>query len=163
MHLIRHFQTVEHGKFIGASDPSIDLSSLPEFLSPLCERIICSPKKRALESCKILFPTQQFEICPDFAEINYGLWEGLTWKEIERRWPLLAAQKMDSWLAVTTPQGEEWNSFVQRVTGALQSLGDQLESTAVIAHQGVNAIIHSLFTGSNPLTFKQGYGEIIEL
>ena len=163
MFLIRHFQTVENGKFIGSSDPSIDATKLQSFNAPLCTRIISSPKKRAVESCKIMFPDREIQVLSELTEIDYGVWEGLTWSEIERAWPELARTKLDNWLSVTPPLGESWQDFVSRIEVTLNALPFEHKNLALVAHQGVNAVIHSLLTGSDPLIFKQGFGEIIEI
>lgn len=163
MFLIRHFKTVVNGRFIGSSDPSINIDLVPDFKAPSCTRLITSPKKRTIESCKIMFPDHKFEILPELSEIDYGSWEGLTWEEIEEKWPELAKRKIENWLSVTPPLGEDWQKFVGRIERVLTELKFEQEKIALVAHQGVNAVIHSALTGSDPLIFKQEFGEIIEI
>ena len=51
------------------------------------QRVISSPLERALETARLIRPTDLVEPDDRLAEADYGLWEGHTVGEIEARWP----------------------------------------------------------------------------
>jgi len=51
------------------------------------QRVISSPLERAIETARLIRPTDPVEPDDRLAEADYGLWEGHTVGEIEARWP----------------------------------------------------------------------------
>jgi alpha-ribazole phosphatase/probable phosphoglycerate mutase len=77
------------------------------------------------------------------SEINFGSFEGLTYEEIERRYPALYRQWMESPTEIEFPDGEGFEAMRHRVTEAAHVLR-QLhggQSVAIVAHGGVNRIL----------------------
>jgi broad specificity phosphatase PhoE len=162
IYLIRHARPSITGVMLGQLDP------------PLCEQAIAptsfraatvfaSPLRRASETARRLFPHQPVHTLPELAEIGMGQWEGRSWREIEKGWPELASAKLKDWPGVTPPGGETWTDFETRVQQAWNVIRKAAGPIAVVAHAGVNAVLHHLATGSDPRAFQQGYEEVIPL
>jgi len=76
-------------------------------------------------------------------ELHIGAWEGLTWVEIQRRWPQLWQARLDDLVHVAPPGGESLLQVAQRVNPVISGLVAQHrgEEIAIVAHGGVNRII----------------------
>ena len=159
--ILRHGEPTLRGVFLGSLDPGltelgrIQAASIlvgPEFT------IYSSPLRRARETAQIL--GRPFEMIDHLREIDYGPWEGLSWTEIESRFPAEAERKMKDWLGYTVPGAESWADFRRRVTGTL----DEIRTPAlVIAHLGVNSVLRESITGQPAIEFQQDYCEIVKL
>jgi len=102
------------------------------------EVIFCSPKIRAQETAQIIsgvipVPLQVIE---DFRERNrYGVLTGLTKDEAAQKFPDQVELLSDE--HSTVANGEDYESFGQRVRGALQTIDTGEYSTvAVVTHGG---------------------------
>lgn len=97
-YLIRHGQTEWNstGKYQGATD--VPLSKLGEeqavcaakwFDDIHLDAIFASPLSRARKTAEALASRKQIDVklMTEFREISFGVWEGLTYEEIESRWP----------------------------------------------------------------------------
>ncbi|MGB9682591.1 MAG: histidine phosphatase family protein, partial [bacterium] len=53
------------------------------------QRILCSDRERTIETANIIntYHKLPIEIIPEIRELNYGLWEGKSWEEIEEEFP----------------------------------------------------------------------------
>jgi len=164
LYLIRHEEPEMRGRFIGRTDPPLTpegRAAAAAKLGRLDVRIIySSPMQRARETAGAIGCAETI-VLPELAEIDFGEWEGLSWDEIERRWPGTAARKVEDWLGVTTPGGEAWRDFCARVDRALERILAGPRPAAIVAHMVVNAALAERLLGSNPKQFHQHYGEII--
>ena len=80
-------------------------------------------------------------------ELNFGLWQDMTWPEITARNPAaVAARKADFW-NFRPPQGESYADLADRVRSFL----DTLTGPAVVtAHGGVARALMVLIGGVQP-------------
>jgi 6-phosphofructo-2-kinase / fructose-2,6-biphosphatase 3 len=85
----------------------------------------------------------------DLNEINAGICEGLTYEEIQERFPSEFAWRDQDKLKYRYPHGESYLDLLQRVDGVVQAL---LLNTAVlvVSHQAVLRCIMAYFKGSRP-------------
>lgn len=156
--LIRHAEPEVRGVFLGRTDPPLSARGREEAAGlevPPRFAIYCSPLRRALETAEFL--GRPFTVLPGLAEIDYGPWEGLSWAQIETLYPEEAGLKMSDWLGYVVPGAEAWGDFQTRVLAALP----RGEDCAVIAHLGVNSVIHQYIRGESPLQFRQDYCQIL--
>lgn len=122
IYLIRHGLTIpgEEGRYQGFLDESLSdkgraqLAEAPQKPS----HVYVSPAKRARETASILFPGAEQICVPGLWEMNFGIFEGRTWKEMEndacyREW-------VDGMCLGTCPGGESRASFSERVCRAFQ-------------------------------------------
>lgn len=67
-------------------------------------------------------------VLPGLEEINFGLWEGITWEQVEEQFP----EEFQTWRQNRRyehpPKGESYQELVERVVAALQKLIKELKS-----------------------------------
>ncbi len=67
------------------------------------------------------------------AEVNVGLWDGLTTDELKRRYPKIYKRWCDDPFAVCPPEGEEFSSASERIReGIVGIVGDRRDRTLAI-------------------------------
>jgi alpha-ribazole phosphatase len=160
LYVIRHAIPEITGVLSGQSDPPLSASGREKAaaLHVPAGVVYSSPLRRARETAAYLNPWPI--IRADLAEISYGAWDGLSWDEIEMRWPDIASAKIGNWTEVTPPGAESWKQFSGRVRRGLAEIVRGPLPAAIIAHEAVNAIIANLLTGSPVNNYKQNYCEI---
>jgi broad specificity phosphatase PhoE len=120
-----------------------------------------SPLRRARQTAEAIGGPVAPIVLNDLAEIDFGEWEGLTWQEIQERWPNTACRKVEDWLGVTTPGGETWVDFCARIDRALEQVLAGPRPAAIVAHMVVNAALAARLLKCDPKQFSQKYGEIL--
>ncbi len=141
--LLRHGATAcnTENRYQGRTDTPLS-SAGREALHPADfapEAVYVSPLSRAAETAAILFPgTVQIPV-PALAEMDFGAFEGRTWREMAhnpdyRAW-------VEGGCAGRCPGGESRGEFSARVCGAFAQLVDQglasgAEHLAIVAHGG---------------------------
>lgn len=161
IHLIRHAKPAVRGVLIGATDVPLAEGSLePSRLA--VDRVYSSPLIRAKQTAQRLFPGWDIAVVPGFAERGLGAWELHSWEQVKATWPDGARAAEANWLGYTPPGAEPWTAFADRVLVAWHAI-PKAGSIAIVAHAGVNSVLHSLATGSDPVAFRQDYCEVISL
>jgi alpha-ribazole phosphatase len=111
--------------------------------------VYASPRVRARESAEIIAAGSGlfYETKAAFAEIDFGDFEGLTYEEVEQRFPESYGKWMKTPTQVEFPNGESFARMQQRVLRAANNLRAEHagETVAVVAHGGVNRIILAHF------------------
>ena len=142
VYLLRHGETAYNAqrRYLGRSDIPLSAkgrSALAQanifpqtvYISPLC---------RAAETAEILFPEARLVPVPDLQEMDFGIFEGRTYLEMDG---LLAYQEwIDGGCLGKIPGGESKADFCARVCRAFSTIMDQAvensEETLVIAAHG---------------------------
>ena len=113
---------------------------------------IASPLVRARETMEIArdaigLPPHRYRLETALKEISFGVWEGLTWPEIEARDPRgIGARKKDKW-NFAPPSGESYAMLAERLRPWLDGLiGDAF----VVSHGGVARALMALIAGVAP-------------
>ena len=165
IYLIRHEEPEMRGRFIGRTDPPLTVAGRQAAIAKLTcvnvAAIYVSPLRRALETAQAIRCGVEPVVIDELAEIDFGEWEGLTWQEIQSRWPDAACRKVEDWLGVTAPGGETWTDFCSRIDRALNVVLAGTLPAAIVAHMVVNAALAARLLGSDPKYFRQEYGEIL--
>ena len=163
LYLIRHAEPDITGLFLGQLDSRLSAAGLLHAQTAMPEirvaAVYSSSLRRARETAAYI-NSPQVVIIEDLREIDFGLWTGKSWLEIEREWPELAQSKSADWLGVPAPGGETWAQLLHRVCRAFDQVKAGPQPAAIVAHQAVNAALASLATGCDPLAFQQSYGEV---
>ncbi|AKJ07633.1 alpha-ribazole phosphatase/probable phosphoglycerate mutase [Archangium gephyra] len=176
MVLVRHGQPVEEmrGRCYGRLD--VGLSSAgrlqaeraARFLSeaPLL-RIYTSPRQRARESAAPLAELKGMSVDTEaaFREIDFGLFEGLSYEEAEQRYPQVYAEWMAHPTRVRFPEGESYPEMRERVLAAGRELRTRHagETFVLVSHGGVNRTLLSEALGmpdANLFRMEQGYASV---
>jgi broad specificity phosphatase PhoE len=179
LYLVRHAEPAITGVLLGGLDPDLSLAgkrAAGELRLPHVAIVYSSALKRALSTAITVCPhfpdfsdresgdiprySSGLLVDSDLNEISYGDWDGLSWAEIERRYPAIVRPKLANWQGVTPPGGEPWADFENRVDRALERIRRGPTPAAVIAHQTVNAHICYRLTGSDPFEYSQSYCEV---
>lgn len=154
IYLVRHAQCGMPGTLLGAANPSLtaegraDSAEVARQLrSEEIGRIVSSALRRARETAEIMAAELKLAVDIDerLNEISYGPWDGLTWEQIEARYPADAAKKLDDWLHFTPAGAEPFAAFLERLKLAWRLIaGHPAPRTAVVTHQAVNAVLFAL-------------------
>jgi len=96
-------------------------------------------------------------------ELNIGVWEGLTWDEITRRWPEEWQARLDDLVNYRVPQGENLIDLEARVMPVIREILEQQagKEVLVVGHGGVNRVILLNAIGaplSSMFTIEQNFG-----
>ena len=145
--LLRHAQTDLHGCFCGHSDPSLSIQgrnqipSVIQSLSQIVPRAIWSSDlRRATETAEPIAKHfgLDYTTSPGFREMNFGAWEGLTWKEVELQYPEDARAWAKLFPHHRPPRGELFLELQTRVIGQLEHLAAHAEPgcTLAVTHAG---------------------------
>lgn len=80
---------------------------------------------------------------PEFREIHFGIWEGLTFGEIAEQYPEELASRLQDLANFRIPGGESLQDVRDRAVPRLRELvaAHPGQSLALVAHAGVNRII----------------------
>jgi len=113
--------------------------------------IFTSHKKRTIQTARSICAMQKnCKIIPitEFDEINGGICEGMTYKEIEKTVPeVYHARKADKYHYVY-PQGESYETMKPRIEAGLKKaffLNRHSDNIMIVGHQAVNRMILSHF------------------
>ena len=103
------------------------------------DAVIASPVRRTLESAEIVAETlgRKVEIEPGFAEMEFGVWDGMTFAEVAEK----HKADLDSWMGnmdVAPGGGESFRDVETRVLAGLDRL--------LAAHQGKTVVVVSHVT-----------------
>lgn len=107
------------------------------------DRVLCSPLKRAVETCKIICKNKyQIEIEPRLIERDFGEFEGLTRDKFEF---------LKFWNANTKTKyikAESMEHLISRVFSLLDELSKEPNKNyLLVSHGGVGCIVKSYFAG----------------
>lgn len=160
IYLVRHGETAWNagGKFQGHSDIPLtergreQARTLAARLSSLkIDAFYSSDLSRARETAEILAEPHQGTVyyLPELREINFGQWEGLTFKEIAEAYGELSTQWWTTPLTTQIPAGERLQQVVDRCTRAITDILNRHagETVVVAAHGGVIRIIVGIALG----------------
>jgi len=153
LYFIRHGETDwnREGRLQGSKDiPLNDLGRqqaaqvgqpLRDLLGPRVEKLpwIVSPMIRARETADILrhaigMPKGGYRIDPRLEEINFGSWEGLTWRDVSQHFPDRARARARNKWGFVPPDGESYAMLLDRVWPVFDDLTGE---TIVVAHGGI--------------------------
>ena len=148
IHLIRHGLTEANikGQYVGnrtdlpLCDEGVDeLRALRDTVSyPDIERLYTSPMLRCKQTAGILYPDTEYTVIDQFAEYDFGAFEGKTAKELEKteEFALWTAGKIPA-----PPGGESTENFIRRLAmGFREMVEDMMKNgvynAAAIMHGG---------------------------
>ncbi|MCE9672252.1 histidine phosphatase family protein [Myxococcus stipitatus] len=104
--------------------------------------LYASPRLRALDTARPIAEGRGLDVTVDeaFREIDFGLFEGLTYEEAERRHPAIYAEWMAHPEQVRFPEGETFSEMRERVRAGGRALRARHPSQcfALVSHGGVN-------------------------
>jgi broad specificity phosphatase PhoE len=159
---VRHAETDMAGTFCGRSDPELNeygrsqLAPLISNLSPYpITRVHTSDLRRAQQTAEAIAAHFHAEIRSreGLREIDFGLWDGLSWEEIMSRDAVSARRWIESYTEFTPPEGEVFAVFQHRVCGEVKSLIDEAPGpcVVVVTHAGFIRVVLTLLCGQSEM------------
>jgi len=151
--VVRHGQTEWslNGRHTGTTDiPLTDdgraeaRASAPLVQALPIDRVVCSPLQRARETCTLLDLALEPTIDPDLVEWNYGVYEGVTTKEIRETVP-----DWTVWFG-GCPEGETPDEVAARVDRVIAAAREAGGTTLVVAHGHVLRVLTARWLGLAP-------------
>lgn len=115
--------------------------------------VITSPLRRAVDSAEIIIGSESKELilCDGFKELNFGQWDAMNYKDIEKAYPEEWKLWSEDWVNYTIPGGENFNMFYERVRISLFEILHKYRDKTVllVAHEGTLKIITILLLKLN--------------
>jgi alpha-ribazole phosphatase len=147
---VRHAETDMAGTFCGHSDPELNASGMNqvnELINRLCtervDMVYSSDLRRAYTTGRAIAKAFSVDchLRSALREIDFGQWEGLTWKEIEQRDETYARRWLAEYPSLAAPGGENFLDFEQRVLEEVDTLSKKMDAkhhcAIVVTHAGV--------------------------
>lgn len=145
---IRHAETDMAGTFCGHSDPELNArghAQVAELIKKLRTEdigvVYASDLRRAHATGMAIANALNvgLHVRRALREINFGRWEGLSWREIEQRDEAYARRWVAEYPHLTAPDGESFGDFERRVMEEVKFLSSEAEESriAVVTHAGV--------------------------
>lgn len=161
--LLRHGHTPITGTYVGSTD--VELSPLGvEQIGKLAinadfqsvTQIIASPMLRCVQTVETLKLLQPVEYGANLREIDFGLWEGLTFDEVFAQYP----EECNEWFAKPNsfrfPHGESVGEFRSRVAKIPEIIERYVDhDVLIVAHGGVIRTLICFLLGIPSEKFNQ--------
>ncbi len=174
LYLVRHGRVAEGhtDRYHGHSDIGLSPEGIRQFenlaaqlaATPLAG-VYASDLTRSVTGAEIVSRGRDLapQVIPEFREVNFGAWEGLTFAEIMAQFPAELEERFRDLAHFRIPGGESLQDVKAR---ALPRLGELLARHAgkallIVAHAGINRVILSEAMGldlSHLFRLDQSYG-----
>jgi len=150
--LVRHAVAEGHGRFHGHTDVPLapearqQLRVLVRKLSTYpIQGVYSSDLLRARATANAVARRFDVEIAvrSGLREMNFGCWEGLTWRQIARRFPRLSRAWVTHFPHQSIPGAERFATFKRRVAAEVDEIvmANRGKCVAVVTHAGVARLI----------------------
>lgn len=142
IYLIRHGMTIANKskRYVGRTDlPVIEegFEEIKSYISkniyPDVDKIYSSPMQRCRQTTELIFPGKEYEIVDDFIEMDFGLFENLTYDEIVEKY----GDSTEAFVNFDFPQGENMEDFTKRCNRAFTKILDKNTNCVIVCHGGV--------------------------
>jgi broad specificity phosphatase PhoE len=159
--LIRHGETLWNAKKRYCGFKNIGLSAkgtkqaicLREKFNDIdIHKVYASDRKRAIQTAKIIFAGTKINKIPDLKEMHFGIFEGLNYREIMKKYPKIYGPWLKRPFGVVIPKGESLISFRKRVSQALKKIisANKNKTIAVVCHGGsISAFITGILKSND--------------
>lgn len=143
IYLLRHGETAwnAQGRYLGRTDLPLSEKGRAELVQAdfAPDTVYVSPLGRTAETAGILFPHARLIVVPDLREMDFGVFEGRSWRDMENFAPY--REWVDGNCRGPIPEGESMEEFSRRVCAAFGELMDQAAEAGealltIVAHGG---------------------------
>ncbi|MDD2903538.1 MAG: histidine phosphatase family protein [Syntrophales bacterium] len=174
LYLLRHGQVADGHTHLYHGNNDIELS--PQGIKQLEQAgaqlqdvelagVYASDLSRAVQGAEIICRGREIKprTLPEFREIHFGVWEGLSFQEIAEQYPDHLQARFQDLANFRIPEGESLMDLKARALPALQGLIEAHYEQAflLVAHAGLNRVILSEALGlslQNLFRLDQNYG-----
>lgn len=147
--LIRHGLTTANieGRYAGSTDVDVceegflEIFGLKEeYEYPNVGKVYSSPKKRALQTARAIYPEMTPTVVEDLQEYNFGIFENHTFEEI-KEWDSFK-EWMQGGCKIAPEGAEDMLVFKERIVEGLQSvildmMKENITQSAIVTHGGL--------------------------
>lgn len=174
LYLIRHGQVkgFEQRRYNGHADVALTDLGVEQYhllKDRLADSHISACYSSDLTRCKIgaNIICEQFGIEPvhrsELRELNIGIWESLTWQEIQSRWPNEWQARLNDLVNYRVPEGENLLDVEARAMPVVREMLERHrgQELLLVGHGGLNRIILLNAIGApliNMFNIEQNYG-----
>ena len=159
--LIRHGESTlnKENVYFGHLNPSLTSAGEEQLINlkkniPPYDTVYSSPLKRTLESTKIInYNNLSVNIDDRLKELNFGIFEGLSYSEISSLYPSEVVKWSDLNIDYKFINGESIAELAERVKSFVESIKDNKQTYLVITHFGVINAILSIYIAENLKNF----------
>ncbi|WP_427170497.1 histidine phosphatase family protein [Fusobacterium nucleatum] len=156
--LVRHGQTDMNAQklYFGKLNPVLNdlginqaYQAKDKVLNISYDKIYSSPLERAKQTAEICnYLDKNIIFDNKLEEIDFGIFEGLTFKEMSEKYPIEVKKMEEDWKAYNYVTGESPREMFERAVSFLESL-DYNKTNLIITHWGIiNCIISYFISGS---------------
>ena len=156
--LVRHGQTEMNAQslYFGKLNPPLNdlgisqaYQAKEKLLDIDYDIIYSSPLKRAKQTAEICnYLDKEIIFDSNLEEINFGIFESLTFKQISEKYPNEVKKMEEDWKSFNYVTGESPKEMFQRVVSFLKTL-DFSKNNLIVAHWGIINCIISYFISGN--------------
>ena len=156
--LVRHGVTSANieRRYEGKGDSLLSEEGLEQALELACRlstldisKVYSSPRRRCIQTAQSVARCHNVpvRIVAGLEEADFGVWEGLTFDEIEKRDPDLVSRWIEDPIRISPPEGETLEEMAQRVFRAYDhicalSKGRKKEAVDTSKHQKIVIVTH---------------------
>ncbi|BBF42449.1 phosphoglycerate mutase family [Lachnospiraceae bacterium KM106-2] len=117
-------------------------------------KIYSSKQKRAFVTAETVGSYLDLPVEPleGLEEMNLGLWEGISWVEVEKNYPKEFKLFYENRRYTKTPKGESYQDVLERLFVALKAIIEQGEDAIVVTH---SALLYALFSYIHNTPFEE--------
>lgn len=120
-----------------------EIKSIKKYIENIkFDLVYTSPLKRAIQSTNLI--AENYEIDNRLSEMNFGIFEGLSYSEIARSYPVESKSWGEDVLNYRIPEGENLRDVFNRTESFIEDISKQKGNILVVAHAGVIACALSL-------------------
>lgn len=113
--------------------------------------IISSDLDRTMKTAEIINQYHNIDITvkKDLREINFGLWEGLSYKEIKEKYPKELKKWENDWIDCKALEGESVRQMYGRVTKEVQKIINEYKTgnVLIVSHAGCIRVMLAYLIG----------------
>jgi len=145
--MVRHGETEGQSsiRFHGSTDVGLNdegraqlRETARKMRTEIFDLVAASPLRRSWEGAAIVSSGAQVRLYPEFREVHFGDWEGMTAEEIEKSNPALYRDWQSGAANFEYPGGERREAFCSRVARGLEALlASGATSVLLVCHKGV--------------------------
>ena len=115
-------------------------------------KVYSSDSKRALDFAKIAFRGLPIKTTPALREMNFGIFEGLSYREIMEEYPEIYTRWLNNPYNTLIPEGENLNDFRERILKVFKKIISlsRNKTAAIVTHAGsIKIIIDDILKSKN--------------
>lgn len=116
------------------------------------DKVYSSDRRRAIQTAGIVFKGYDIEKVADLREMHFGIFEGLTYQEIMRKFPKTYKKWIANPFETIIPGGESLNILKKRVVIAFRKIISRHpnQTVAIVCHGGaISAFINHILKSKN--------------